>query len=69
MAVSKPRWTLPFLRQLVLTGDAPLAAQRSNVSYARVCRRRLQKREFAGLWEAALNMRAHWLELRRRFPD
>jgi hypothetical protein len=62
-------WKVSFLRQLVLTGDARLAAAALHIPYADVCRRRLRDREFAGLCEAALNMRVRWLELRRRFPD
>jgi hypothetical protein len=58
-------WKIPFLRQLVLTGDARRAAAALEIPYADVCRRRLGDREFGGLWEAALNMRVRWLELRR----
>jgi hypothetical protein len=66
---SKQRWTLSFLRQLTLTGNARLAAERAGLDYTMVCGRRLREREFAGLWEAALNMRVHWLEWHRRFPS
>jgi hypothetical protein len=68
MAKSK-RWKIPFLRQLVITGDARLAAAALHIPHADLCRRRLRDREFGGLWEAALNMRGHWLELRRPYPD
>lgn len=58
MANQKPRrWTASFLRELVMTGDARLAAGRAGVDHSEAWMRRLEEPHFARYWEAALRMR------------
>ena len=51
------RWTLAFLRELMMTGDSRLAAERAGVGHSEVWVRRMAEPHFAGYWDAALRLR------------
>ena len=70
MANSKRRrWTLDFLRELTVSGDARVAAERAGVDHSEVWLRRLQEPHFAAYWEAALRLRADFAARIERGPS
>ena len=63
MTKSKRRlWTASFLRELTMTGDARLAAERAGVDHGEAWVRRMAEPNFAAYWDAALRLREDWLE-------
>ena len=58
-----PRWTIPFLRALVRTGDVRAAAKDAGIDHSTAYARRKSHADFAGQWRGALAAHEHWKKL------
>lgn len=59
----EPRWTIPFLRALVRTGDARGSAAEAGIDHTTAYARRKAHPEFASQWRGALAAHEKWKKL------
>ena len=61
-----PQWTMPFLREVVRTGDVRGAALRAGIEDSAADERRKADPNFAAFWLAALRAHGVWMALKEQ---